>query len=507
MPSQGDNLSLAKLGRATAVGNSDYTSQTSLNSAGRDSGTGETKLSEFYISAVDNSITGNTYVDEQTNEIYTLTFASAGGKFASRIGARHQNFTWTTSDSGLFAIQSNQDVSAQYNGGAIADANSFVSKSYEANIVGNHDFSTWSDSSTPGTWTKSGNVEKVTTTSEPGGTVPTASSDFNLKFRSDGANILQNLTVEGNSTYELVAIGYASDVTTSNIFVTMSIQGGHTTTGAVGWEPFSGIIGENSQWATYRNDFYTSGSSNSDRTLQVKFNAPNGASNSPYIGLVYLRRWEGSNFSDQNVTITGKYHDAGQSDGFNDQATRYNTAISKVVEIQDTYGGLSTACFTPDTLIRMSDGTEKAIEDVNIGEEVMTVVIPNLPDEDLGYGIWKTWSSTDDMSNLEVSTATIKNMFFDYKDGYYNINDGLLKVTNEHPLWGYRNNKWSWYTLEELLVGDKLLNYKGETIQVTKLEFIEGEVEVVNIDVEPLDVYFAGGILVHNKGTDSDPEG
>ena len=150
---------------------------------------------------------------------------------------------------------------------------------------------------------------------------------------------------------------------------------------------------------------------------------------------------------------------------------------------------------------------EKAIEDVNIGEEVMTVVIPNLPDEDLGYGIWKTWSSTDDMSNLEVSTATIKNMFFDYKDGYYNINDGLLKVTNEHPLWGYRDNKWSWYTLEELLVGDKLLNYKGETIEVTKLEFVEGEVEVVNIDVEPLDVYFAGGILVHNKGTDSDPEG
>ena len=296
MPSQGDNLSLAKLGRATSVGNSDYTSQTSLNSAGRDSGTGESKLSEFYISAVDNSVTGNTYVDEQTNEIYTLTFAGAGGKFARRIGARHQNFTWTTSNSGLFAIQSNQDVSAQYNGGAIADATTHVSKSYEQNIVGNHDFSTWSDSTTPGTWTKSGNVEKVTTTSEPGGTVPTASSDFNLKFRSDGANILQNLTVEGNSTYELVAIGYASDVTTSNIFVTMSIQGGHTTTGAVGWEPFSGIIGESSQWSTYRNDFYTSGSSNSDRTLQVKFNAPNGASNSPYIGLVYLRRWEGSNF-------------------------------------------------------------------------------------------------------------------------------------------------------------------------------------------------------------------
>ena len=31
------------------------------------------------------------------------------------------------------------------------------------------------------------------------------------------------------------------------------------------------------------------------------------------------------------------------------------------------------------------------------------------------------------------------------------------------------------------------------------------DIEVVNIDVEPLDVYFAGGVLVHNKGTDSDP--
>ena len=43
-PPKGTKLSLGKLGRATAVGNSDYTSKTSLNDAGRDSGTGKTKL-------------------------------------------------------------------------------------------------------------------------------------------------------------------------------------------------------------------------------------------------------------------------------------------------------------------------------------------------------------------------------------------------------------------------------------------------------------------------------
>ena len=67
-PPNGTKLSLGKLGRATAVGNSDYTSKTSLNSAGRDSGTSKTSLSDFYIGSVDNTLDGYPYVDEQTNE-------------------------------------------------------------------------------------------------------------------------------------------------------------------------------------------------------------------------------------------------------------------------------------------------------------------------------------------------------------------------------------------------------------------------------------------------------
>ena len=55
---------------------------------------------------------------------------------------------------------------------------------------------------------------------------------------------------------------------------------------------------------------------------------------------VFVRRWGRPNFSDQVVTINGKFHEDGQSDGFNDHSTRYNTSITKEVEIQDTYGGL-----------------------------------------------------------------------------------------------------------------------------------------------------------------------
>ena len=92
-PPRGTKLSLGKLGRATAVGNSDNTSKTSLNDAGRDSSTSKTKISDFFIGSVDNSLTGNQYVDEQTNEIYTMTFGDENSLFQSRIASRHHNFT------------------------------------------------------------------------------------------------------------------------------------------------------------------------------------------------------------------------------------------------------------------------------------------------------------------------------------------------------------------------------------------------------------------------------
>ena len=55
-PPDGTKLSLGKLGRATNVGISNYTSKTSLNSAGRDSSTGKTSIGDFYIGSVDNSL-------------------------------------------------------------------------------------------------------------------------------------------------------------------------------------------------------------------------------------------------------------------------------------------------------------------------------------------------------------------------------------------------------------------------------------------------------------------
>ena len=54
----------------------------------------------------------------------------------------------------------------------------------------------------------------------------------------------------------------------------------------------------------------------------------------------------------------------------------------------------------------------------------------------------------------------------------------------------------------------KVLDKDGNEVEITSLENViensEG-FEVVQIDVEPLDVYFGSTFLVHNKGSNSDP--
>ena len=86
-------------------------------------------------------------------------------------------------------------------------------------------------------------------------------------------------------------------------------------------------------------------------------------------------------------------------------------------------------------------------------------------------------------------------------ESYWNINDGFLRVTSEHPLYVYDGTKWYWMTPTEIKNSSaslKLSNHDGNFITINSIVEVVGEIEVVNIDVEPLDVYFGGGYLMHN---------
>jgi len=502
-PAADTNLSLGKLARATGV-NGDYTSQTLMSDcAGSTTSDADHTLSSFYISAVNDTLAGYGYVDESTNETYELEFTNANTLFGTRIKTRAANFTWTTANSSLFDMSGVEDYTTQYNAGAIADASGYSYSIMESNLVTDSQFQNWTGTTALDDWTESGTIGRKDIS---GANSPSGSGDYGVEFQADDAYISQVVTVKGNSTYQLKSFGKTSDPGAANFDISIS--------GSAGIQTYTNT-GTGTGWQEFRVDYYTSGSVHVTQPLLIKFLANVAAipgDTYPTLDTVYLQRWEGAHKGDTNVAITGKYNDAGQSDGFNDHATRYNTAISKTVEIQDTYAGLSIACFLPGTKIKMADGTDKVIEELGVSDKVLSVIIPDLPDEDLGYLAWKTFTSADDMTSLEASSATVEKIFYDYMDGYWSVNDGLMKVTEEHDLWTYTftdnvgdDRYWKWRKPSQLQIGQSLLDHEGNLIEVTSIEKIEEEVEVVNIDVEPLDVYFAGGILVHNKGASSDP--
>ena len=163
----------------------------------------------------------------------------------------------------------------------------------------------------------------------------------------------------------------------------------------------------------------------------------------------------------------------------------------------DAYGG--SGCFSVDTPITMADGYTKKIEELAIGEKLLALTLPTMPLDFDDNDTWVDWE-TETLGGAEFTTTTLTDIMFDWFDEYYIIND-RIKVTFEHPFFIKHNNKYEFKKVEELIIGDEILtdtsgSFTLETI--TSIEKIEEEIETVNLNVEPSDVYFAGGVLVHN---------
>lgn len=143
---------------------------------------------------------------------------------------------------------------------------------------------------------------------------------------------------------------------------------------------------------------------------------------------------------------------------------------------------LDLDCFLADTRILMSDGSEKRIAEVEVGDVVM------------GEG-----------GSLNTVTEA---QSFDKIDSVYKINDGDYFVTGGHPF----KTTSGWKAMRptavaashaelgvtELNVGDEMIKREG-TETVFAITFMERPVTVYNLAVDGNDTFFANGYLVHNK--------
>lgn len=135
------------------------------------------------------------------------------------------------------------------------------------------------------------------------------------------------------------------------------------------------------------------------------------------------------------------------------------------------------SCFLAGTKILMGDGSYKAIEDVKVGESVMSY------DAEKGQFVGSQVVKT-------IKTQSQK---------YYVVND-TLKITPTHDL--LVNGKWT--ASQKMKVGDTLFNADGEPTQITSLKEITQDVDVFNLFTDEPNDFFAENILVHNENPGDD---
>jgi len=132
-------------------------------------------------------------------------------------------------------------------------------------------------------------------------------------------------------------------------------------------------------------------------------------------------------------------------------------------------------CFLAGTMVSMADGEERCIEDVRVGDLVLTY----------------------DFANRINMVARVTETFRHEASliyHYYVINNEL-KVTGNHPLYTHAG----WRKVETLELGEEIVTLTGSSV-IFSIERIFESVETYNLHVEhPDHNYYANGYLAHNK--------
>ena len=207
-----------------------------------------------------------------------------------------------------------------------------------------------------------------------------------------------------------------------------------------------------------------------------------------------------SNYSEAQSTLSMTY-----ADGYNLAATGYNSTSTKVLWAVDVYNTINQPdfCLLFGTQIELEDGSMINIEDLNVGDSIKAWVPAGLPDESQDNESdqidWRFYHS--DTISGSVQNVIVNDLVFNFASGYVSINNGLIKATETHPLYVWDNeiSKYKFKNVGDILPGDKLVMKDETEVEVTNIEMIEDDIEIVTVNVEEADVYISNGLISHNK--------
>jgi large repetitive protein len=150
-------------------------------------------------------------------------------------------------------------------------------------------------------------------------------------------------------------------------------------------------------------------------------------------------------------------------------------------------GGPSCHSFDPDTKVLMADGSERPIQDVNVGDTVVAT------DPETGKSYEQPVTQLHRNTDHEFSDVTVKD-----EDG----KSATLNTTQNHPFWDETTKAWT--EAKDLKPGDHLkVEGKGDVV-VNEVRSYDDTKEMRDLTVADTHTYyvFAGDepVLVHNVG-------
>ena len=191
------------------------------------------------------------------------------------------------------------------------------------------------------------------------------------------------------------------------------------------------------------------------------------------------------------------------NNSYSQPSTTYTTTNNDTTITTPFDTGTSTpsgggGCFLFGTKITMANGSLKNIEDLKLGDELLTFRIPGLAQSDNSEDWYPTskWS-TNSTSNFTKTTTKVSHIRTGPFWRHYVIN-GQYRVTYEHMIFAKREGTYQFIRVDGLRLGDFFLDVNKDEIEITNIEQVYVMSSTVELDVEENDMYFADGILVHN---------
>ena len=164
----------------------------------------------------------------------------------------------------------------------------------------------------------------------------------------------------------------------------------------------------------------------------------------------------------------------------------------------DMWVVLQANCHLAGTVMNLADGTTKLVEDLEVGDILKSYSITGLGTNENEQPASSYTVNAAGWSAVE-STTTVTFVNEGTYNKYFNFNNGLTKVTQEHPVLVKAGDDISFKKAQDVVEGDSFY-IDGVWTEVTNIELVTPEVDFATytIGVEDLDIYVADGIVWHN---------